>query len=246
MYPELRASSVVVTNASGVHAVPMAEHILGLLIALARRFPAAVRYQSERRWAQQEIWDHPLRPRELAGQTLLVVGFGAIGRELARRAKPLGMKIWAVTRSGEGDASLAERILPASRLDEALAEADFVVLAAPETPETHHLIGARQLQAMKPTSYLVNVARGSLVDEAALAKALGCGSIAGAALDVTEQEPLPAESPLWRMENVLLTPHISAASELLWDRQTELLLENLERWFSGRELRNLVDFKRGY
>ncbi len=246
MYPELRASSVVVTNASGVHAVPMAEHILGLLIALARRFPAAVRYQSERRWAQQEIWDHPLRPRELAGQTLLVVGFGAIGRELARRAKPLGMKIWAVTRSGKADAELAERILPASRLDEALAEADFVVLAAPETPETYHLIGARQLQAMKPTAYLVNVARGSLVDEAALAKALGCGSIAGAALDVTEQEPLPAESPLWRMENVFITPHISAASELLWDRQTELLLENLERWFSGRELRNLVDFKRGY
>ncbi len=246
MYPELRSSSVVLTNASGVHAIPIAEHVLGTLIALARHFPAAVRYQSERRWAQQEIWDRTPRPRELAGQTLLLVGFGAIGRELARRAKPLGMKVWAVTRSGKADAELAEHVLPASRLEEALPEADFVVLAAPETPETHHLIGARQLQVMKPTAFLVNVARGSLVDEVALADALTRRAIAGAALDVAEREPLPPESPLWALDNLFLTPHISAVSESLWDRQIELLLENLERWFSGRELRNQVDLKRGY
>ncbi len=246
MYPELRASNVVVTNASGVHTIPMAEHILGTLVALARHFPAAVRYQLERRWAQQEIWDVPLRPRELAGQTLLIVGFGAIGRELARRVKPLGMKIWAVTRSGKTDTDLAERILPASRLDEVLPQADFVVLAAPETPETRQLIGARQLTAMKPTAFLINVARGSLVDEAALTEALQRRAIAGAALDVADREPLPPESPLWGLENVFITPHISAASEYLWDRQTELLLENLERWFSGRELLNQVDLQRGY
>jgi len=246
MYTELRSSGVLVTNASGVHAIPMAEHILGALIALARHFPDAVRYQQERRWAQQEIWDKPLRPRELSGQRLLIVGFGAIGRELARRVQPLGMKVWAVTRSGRGDAGLAERIVPAAELDAALPEADFVVLAAPETRETRHLIGPRQLAAMKPTAFLVNVARGSLVDEVALVEALRRRAIAGAALDVAEQEPLLPESPLWTLDNVFITPHISAASEFLWERQAVLLLENLERWFSGRELLNLVDLTRGY
>ena len=149
MYPELHASNVVVTNARGVHAIPIAEHILGTLIALARHFPAATRYQLERRWAQQEIWDHPLRPRELAGQVLLIVGFGAIGRELARRTKPLGMKIWAVTRSGSADPELAERVLPATQLEEVLPEADFIVLAAPETRETRRLIRSEERRVGK-------------------------------------------------------------------------------------------------
>jgi phosphoglycerate dehydrogenase-like enzyme len=246
MYPELRRSGIVVTNASGVHVVPMAEHILGMLIALARRFPDAIRYQLQARWAQQAIWDAPLRPRELQGQLLVVVGFGKIGTEIARRVKPLGMRVWAVTRSGHGDASLAERILPLTELDRALGEADYVVLAAPETSETRGLMGVRQLEAMKPTAFLINVARGTLVDEEALIRALQRRAIAGAALDVTEQEPLPPESPLWKLENVFLTPHMSSVSESLWDRQTALLMENLERWFSGRELLNRVDLARGY
>ncbi len=246
MFPELKASSVVVTNASGIHTVPMAEHILGTLVALARHFPDCVRHQAARHWAQQEIWDKPLRPRELAGQTLLIIGFGAIGRELARRVRPLGMQIWAMTRSGTGDASLADRILPVAQLDAVIHQADYVVLAAPETPATHHMIGAKQLAAMKPTAYLINVARGTLVDEAALIETLEKRAIAGAALDVTSEEPLPAESPLWGLENVFITPHMSAASEYLWDRQTDLLLQNLERWFSGRELINRVDLQRGY
>ncbi|MCI0540788.1 MAG: D-2-hydroxyacid dehydrogenase [Verrucomicrobiales bacterium] len=246
MFPELRSSGVTLTNARGIHTIPMAEHILGFLIALARHFSLALRQQLKRHWAQQEIWDQPLRPRELHGQVLLFIGFGAIGRETARRVRPLGIHIWAVTRSGKADPSLADRIFPASRLEEALPQADFVVLAAPETPETHHLLDARRLALLKPTAFLINVARGTLVDEAALAAALGQRSFAGAALDVTEEEPLPPESPLWSLENVFITPHISAVSEYLWDRQTELLLENLDRWFSGRELVNLVDLKRGY
>ena len=152
----------------------------------------------------------------------------------------------ALQRGGKADPTLAERVFPAAQLDHALPEADFVVLAAPETPETHHLMGARQLAAMKPTAFLVNMARGSLVDEAALVEALERHAIAGAALDVAEQEPLPPESRLWSLENVFITPHISAVSEALWDRQAQLLLENLDRWFSGRELLNCVDFKRGY
>lgn len=246
MSPELRRSGITVTNARGIHKVPMAEHTIGILIAMARRFPDCFRAQHESHWAQQDLWDAPVRPRELGGQTLLIVGFGAIGQELARRIRPFGMRIWAVTRSGGGDSSLADRILPVTELERALPDADFVVLAAPDTPETRHLFGATQFAAMKPASYFVNVSRGTLVDEAALADALAPRKIAGAALDVTEREPLPPESPLWKLDNLLLTPHMSAVSESLWPRQTELLLENLERWFSGRELINLVDLKRGY
>jgi phosphoglycerate dehydrogenase-like enzyme len=243
---DVRASGVLVTNSRGIHAIPMAEHTMGMLLALARRFPASLHYQDESRWAQQEIWDTRPRPSELLGATLLIVGFGAIGAELARRARAFGMRVWGVTRSGRGDNSLADRVFPAAELLSALPEADYVVLAAPDTPETRHMIGERELRTMKRTACLVNVARGTLVDEAALAAALGNGTIAGAALDVTETEPLPPENPLWRLPNVFITPHTSSVSEQLWPRQTELLLENLERWFSGRELLNTVDFARGY
>lgn len=246
MYPELRASGIEVTNASGVHMVPMAEHILGMLVAMARRFPDCFLYQQRARWAQQELWDSPVRPRELHGQVLLLIGFGAIGRAVAKAVRPLGMRVWAVTRSGQGDTELAERILPASKLHEGLREADFVILAAPETPETRKMIGAPELACMKPSAYFMNVARGTLVDEPALIAALERRAIAGAALDVALQEPLPPESPLWKLDNAFITPHMSAVSEHLWTRQTDLLLTNLERWFTGRELLNRVDLKRGY
>jgi len=245
-YPELRQSGVLVTNSRGIHSVPMAEHILGMLIALARRFHSAYRYQLQGRWAQQEIWDEPLRPRELHGQVLLLVGFGAIGREVARRVRPIGVRIWAVTRSGQADAELADRVVSAAQLEDVLPEADYVVLAAPVTPETQHLMNARRLAMMKPTAFLINVARGTLIDEPALVEALRRRTIAGAALDVASQEPLPAGHPLWSLDNVFITPHISAVSEYLWDRQTKLILENLERWFSARELINVVDLARSY
>ncbi len=246
MYPELRKSGIEVTNASGVHRIPMAEHIVGTLIALARRFPDCFRYQQQSRWAQQELWNAPVRPRELRGQILLFIGFGAIGREVAKIIRPVGMRVWAVTRSGRAEEGLAEQVFPASKLDEALPHADFVVLAAPETPETRKLIGAREFALMKASAYFLNVSRGALVDEPALISALEQRKIAGAALDVASQEPLPPESPLWRLDNAFITPHMSAVSEHLWERQTDLLMENLERWFAGRELLNRVDLNRGY
>lgn len=244
MYPALRQSKIVVTNARGIHSEPMAEHILGMMIAMARRFPDAFWFQQKAHWAQQEIWD--ARPRELQGQLLLIVGFGSIGRELARRIKPFGMRIWAVTRSGIGDTQQAERIFRASELREVLPEADFVLLAAPETPDTTRMFGAEEFALMKRSAYFMNVARGTLVDQAALTEALRARTIAGAALDVTEEEPLPPEDPLWKLDNVFITPHISAVTDLLWERQEKLLMENLERWFSGRELLNRVDLQRGY
>ena len=246
MYPELRKSGIEVTNASGVHRIPMAEHILGILIALARRFPDCFRYQQQSLWAQQELWNAPIRPRELRGQVLLFIGFGAIGREVAKIIRPLGMRVWAVTRSGRAEEGLAEQVFPASKLDEVLPQADFVVLAAPETPETRKMIGPREFGLMKPSAYFMNVSRGALVDEPALISALEQRKIAGAALDVASQEPLPAENPLWKLDNAFITPHMSAVSEHLWERQTDLLMENLERWFAGDELLNRVDLNRGY
>ncbi len=246
MYPELRDSGIVVTNTRGIFSVPMAEHALGLMLALARNFPDSVRHQDERHWGQQEIWDRPQRLTELNGMLLLIVGFGSIGQELAKRAKAFGMRVCAVNRSGRGEVSMVDKIVPSSQLPQVLPDADYVVVAAPETADTKQLIGGRELARMKEGARLVNVSRGSLLDEDALVKALETGKLRGAALDVTSTEPLPAESPLWKTPNLFITPHTSAVSDRLWPRQTELLLQLLERWFSGQELFNRVNFEKGY
>jgi D-2-hydroxyacid dehydrogenase (NADP+) len=246
MYPELRDSGILVTNPSGIFSVPMAEHTMGLLIALARNFPDSVRQQDRAQWSQQALWDLPQHLTELNGQLLLIVGLGSIGHELARRAKAFDMRVWGVSRSGKGDVSMAEKILPASRLHEALPHADYIVVSAPETPETRHLIGAKEMSLMKSTARLINVARGSLIDQAALIAALQQQKLAGAALDVTDPEPPAPEDSLWKTPNLFLTPHTSAISDRLWPRQTALLLDLLERWFDGRELFNQVDLHRGY
>jgi D-2-hydroxyacid dehydrogenase (NADP+) len=246
MYPELRDSGIVVTNPSGVFSPPMAEHTMGLLLALARNFPDSTRHQDRSHWGQQDIWDQPQRLTELNGQVLLIVGFGSIGHELAKRARAFDMRVWGVTRSGKGDTTHAEKIVPASQLDEALPHADYVVIAAPETSETRHFIGERQIARMKPGAHLINVGRGSLLDEAALIHALEKGALGGAALDVTAVEPLPRDSPLWTAPNLFITPHTSAVSDRLWHRETVLLVDLLERWFDGREMFNQVDFARGY
>jgi phosphoglycerate dehydrogenase-like enzyme len=151
-----------------------------------------------------------------------------------------------VTRSGEGDRAHAEKIFPAARLREALPAADYVLIAAPETADTKHLIGAAEIERMKRGARLINVGRGSLLDEAALICALENGALGGAALDVAEMEPLPEESPLWTAPNLMITPHTSGVSDRLWVRQTGILMDLLERWFDGREMFNTVDFERGY
>jgi phosphoglycerate dehydrogenase-like enzyme len=246
MYPELRQSGITVTNASGIFSVPMAEHTMGLILAMARNFPDSVRYQGQSKWSVQVLWDRPQHLTEINGSVLLIVGYGSIGRELARRAKAFDMNVWGVTRSGKGDRTYTEKIFPASQLNEALPLADYVVIAAPETSATKHLIGAEQIARMKRGARLINVARGSLLDESALIKALESGALGGAALDVTGAEPLPPESPLWKAPNLFITPHTSAISERLWLRETELFLKLLDEWFSGKELSNRVDFSRGY
>ncbi len=246
MYPELQRSGITVTNASGIFSVPVAEHTMGLILAMARNFPDSVRYQDGSKWSVQDLWDKPQHLTEINGSVLLIVGYGSIGRELAQRAKAFAMRVWGVTRSGNGDSTHVEKILPVSQLNEALPHADYVVVAAPETAETKHLIGAEQIARMKRGARLINVARGSLLDEAALISALQSGALGGAALDVTGAEPLPPESPLWKTPNLFITPHTSAISERLWLRETELFLKLLDEWFSGKGLSNHVDFSRGY
>ena len=245
-YPELREAGILVTNPRGVFSVPMAEHTLGLMIAMARNFPDSVRFQGKSAWGQQQLWDLPQRLSELEGKTLLIVGFGSIGEELAKRARTFDMRIWGVTRSGNGDKSLAEKIFAASDLHTVLPEADYVVIATPETAETKKLIGADQIARMKRGARLINVGRGSLLDEAPLINALEKGHLAGAALDVTATEPLPESSPLWKAPNLFITPHTSAVSDRLWERETELLVELLELWFRGQPMKNVVDLARGY
>jgi phosphoglycerate dehydrogenase-like enzyme len=246
IYPELRDSGILVTNPSGIFSVPMAEHTMGMLLALARNFPDSVRHQDRSNWGQQEMWDLPQQFTELNGQLLLIVGYGSIGRELARRARAFDMRVWGVTRSGTGDATHAEKIVAATQLENVLPEADYVVLSVPETPETKQLIGASQIAKMKRGARLINVGRGSLLDETALLHALESRALGGAALDVTGTEPLPAQSPLWRAPNLFITPHTSAVSDRLWHRETAMLMDLLERWFDGRDLFNRVDFARGY
>src|SRR5580700_2000845 len=246
MYPELCCSGVILTNPRGILSAPMAEHTMGLMIALARHFPDSVRYQDRARWSQMEVSSQPGPLTELNGQLLLIVGYGSIGREIARRARAFDMRVWGVTRSGKGDATHAEEILPVAQLEDALPHADFVVLSAPDTQETQQLIGPAQIAKMKPGARLINVGRGSLLDEAVLMRALETGALGGAALDVAAAEPLPRDSPLWTARNLFITPHTSAVSDRLWQRESALLVDLLERWFDGREMFNQVDFARGY
>jgi phosphoglycerate dehydrogenase-like enzyme len=247
LFPELVASDVVVTNARTVHGPVVAEHAIALLLALAKRLPSAFHYQQEGLWSQEQLWRESPRPREVSGATLGVVGLGSIGLETARRAAALGMEVIAVREHANRprDASVSKVFGPGG-LREMLAASDYVLLAAPLTPRTRALINGERLEQMKTEAYLINVSRGALIDEAALVDALRRRRIAGAALDVFEKEPLPPESPLWKMENLLITPHSAALTERLWERHYALITDNLRRFLGGAPLLNVVDKGRGY
>jgi phosphoglycerate dehydrogenase-like enzyme len=246
MFPELVAGDVLVTNARDVHGPVVAEHALALLLALAKRLPSALRYQQARTWGQEAMWQERPRPRELTDSTLVLVGMGSIGRELAARAAALGMRVLAVREHPQRESGAASQVFGPEELDRALAQADFVVIAAPLTPSTRGLFDAARLARMKPDAYLVNVSRGPIVDEAALAQALRKRTIAGAALDVFEAEPLPQDSPLWDLDNLLITPHTAAVTEKLWERHYALIRENLRRFLAAEPLLGLVDKRKGY
>ncbi|MCH7523068.1 MAG: D-2-hydroxyacid dehydrogenase [Chloroflexi bacterium] len=243
---DLAKSGVTLTTASGIHAVPIGEYVMGVMLAFAKGLPQAMRAQAERTW-------RPYLAEELYDKTVGIVGLGAIGGYVAKLAKADGMRVLAVRRStqrrstGEG-AGLddVDELLPPSDLTYLLSEADYVVIAVPLTAESRGLIGERELRAMKPTARIINIARGALIDEAALVQALNEKWIGGAALDVFEHEPLPPESELWGMENVILTPHISGGTPVYMERAVELFCDNLRRYLAGEPLRNVVEVERGY
>jgi len=247
MFPELLASPVVLTSARGIRARSIAEHILGVTIALARQLPQALRAQSAHRWAQEEL---ETEARTLLGSRLGIVGLGAIGTELVKIAAPFGFRITAIRRrppspAGFGAAGVEEVWGPA-RLPDLLAQSDVVVVAAPHTPETKRLIGRAQIARMKPGALLVNVARGKMVDDEALIEALRDGRLGGAALDVFTTEPLEASSPYWDLPNVIITPHTSGAMRDYWTPLVALFADNLRRFEKGQPLRNVVDKVAGY
>jgi phosphoglycerate dehydrogenase-like enzyme len=222
----------LLTNSSGASAPSIAQYVLAMMLHTAKRVDDWRAQQSRREWKQ-------IHTAELTGQTVGIVGTGAIGGEVARLARAFGMSVLGVRRSGK-PARYVDEMLPARRLHAMLKRCDFVVLACPLTKETEGLIGEAELRAMKPTATLINIARGRVVDEAALIDALRERRIAGACLDVFTVEPLPETSPLWDMPNVVVTPHNSGFSPLNMERSMSIFLDNLGRFAAGKKLRNLV------
>jgi phosphoglycerate dehydrogenase-like enzyme len=247
LFPELVKSDVVLTNAREVHGPVVAEHVIALIFALAKKIPQAARWQKKRTWGQDAIWKDGPRPREIAGATLGLIGLGSIGRTVARMAAALGMRVIAVREHPEKEKpDEVAAVYAPPQLNDLLSQSDYVVVAAPLTEATRGLINAERLAAMQPDAYLINVGRGPQVDEVALADALRSRRIAGAALDVFEHEPLPAESPLWDLDNLLITPHTAGLTEKLWQRHYALFSENLRRYRAGEPLLFIVDKQKGY
>lgn len=243
---DLRARGIVLTNSRGVHARAIAEHAVAVTLMLFRKLNVAVRRQLSAEWAQEEL-STPEASRSIAGSRVGVVGLGAIGSAVAHAMAALDAEVHAVRRRPElaWPSGVSQVGGPAS-LPGLLSWADVVVLTAAHTHETKGLIGATELARMKPDAVLVNVSRGRLVDERALVAALERGAIGGAALDVFEQEPLEPQSPMWRLPNVIVTPHSSGFRADYWDAVTDLFSENLQRFERGAPLLNVVDLDLGY
>jgi D-2-hydroxyacid dehydrogenase (NADP+) len=236
----LRTHGIRLASAQGVNERAVAEHAMALILALMRHIPAARDNQRRRHWRGM-ISDQAQREDELGGKTLLIVGLGRIGSRLASLARAFGLRVIATKRNPATGAAAADLVVNDGRLAEVLPQADIVALTCPLTPQTEKLIGVAALAAVKPSAYLVNVARGRVVDEPALIAALEAGRIAGAALDCTVEEPLPDASPLWGFDNVLITPHTAGETRRYEDNVLDILLENLERLWRGQtELKNQV------
>jgi phosphoglycerate dehydrogenase-like enzyme len=243
LFPELINSEVPLTNARGVFKRSLAEFVVLGMLYFEKRVRRLIENQRAHRWDDFKVgW--------LPSKVLAVVGYGEIGQECARLAKSLGVVIHALRRNPElskGDPIL-DRVFPPSELRTMLGLADFVVAAAPNTPETHHMLSTPEFRAMKSSAIIMNVGRGPVIDEAALIAALTAGDIAGAALDVFEEEPLRPESPLWDMENVLISPHCTdRTADPDWlDLSAQVFVNNLKRFVKGEPLLNVVDKRAGY
>jgi phosphoglycerate dehydrogenase-like enzyme len=246
LYPEMVASGVTITNGRGTSADTIAEHVLAVVLALFRRLPVAHTRQTQHAWAQDEIASPPGN-RTIAGSRVLIVGLGSIGVATATRLTALGATVSGVRRRREAaPVPSVQSVHPPEALRQLLPEADVVVLAAPQTMTTRGLIGEAELARMKRDAVLVNVSRGSLIDEDALVRALRSGALAGAALDVFRDEPLGPDDPMWDVPNLLITPHVSGFRPDHWDAAAALFAENRRRFAAGEPLLNVVDKRAGY
>lgn len=239
MTPEIAGLDIRISNTKGIHGVPIANHTLAYMLAFLRRFPLLWRQQQRREWSI------PQGPEEIDGKTVGIIGLGSVGTEIARQSQALGMRVIA-TRRTSAKSDWVDKLFSPSELELLLGESDFVVLALPLAPSTRRFIGEKELSLMKKTAYLINIARGDVVDEAALIKVLQEGGIAGAGLDVFADEPLTEESPLWDMPNVIVTPHIASMSPHYMERALKVFCDNLQRYVKDEKLLYEVDKKLGY
>src|SRR6478735_3298648 len=243
-FAQLKARGIPLTNSSGIHANNISEHILALMLAFARKLPYLVREQEQHRWSSEV---GRVSSFELTGQTMLIVGLGKIGEQLAIRTRGMQMRVLATRRRVEIERlSAADEVFALSELPERIGEADHVAITLPLTHDTEGLFTAELIARMKPGAYLYNIGRGSIIDQDAMIAALQSGQLGGAGLDVTTPEPLPADSPLWDMPNVIITPHTSGSSPMLMERAVALWTDNLNRFFAGEPLKNVVDLDAGY
>lgn len=256
--PILKKPGVMATTLSGAAASQMGEYVLEMLLSLGHRLPEILAYQKRAEWPRDR-WERFL-PVELRGSTVGIVGYGSIGRQIARLLQPFGASVLATKKDlmnprdtgytpadmGDPEGDLVNRLYPPEALHSMLKDCDFVVITVPKTQHTIGMIGSAEIAAMKPTAFLVDVSRGGVVDHAALIPALKDRKIAGAALDVYPEEPLPADSPLWKLPNVILTPHISGNTVHYNERAIDLFIENLQRYLNSLPLYNLIDLERGY
>ena len=244
--PELFARGIAVSNTRGVQAVPIAEHVMAVTLALARQIPFVIENQQRSRWAQNEFVGERL-PWLLHGKTLGLIGVGTIGSEIAKRAEAFGMKVIALRRRpAYGVIGHVERVYGPDQLAEFLGHCHVLVIAAPLTPETLGMMGAAQFARLPQGAVVINVGRAKIVDTGALIAALTSGHLGGASLDVFPQEPLPAEHPLWKTPNVILTPHTSGFRQGHWDDVVQLFGDNIERWLRGEPLKFRIEPELGY
>ena len=236
--PQFRERGIVLTNNSGAMDIPIGEHVVAMVLAAAKRLYLYRDQQRASEWTAHQ-------QQELRGSTLVVFGLGSIGAEAARLAAALGMRVIGVRRSSTPVPGV-ERIVPPEQLGDAVAEADYLAVCAPLTNATRGAVSRAVIARMKPTAWIVNIARGAIVDEVALAEALQAGLIGGAALDALTVEPLPRESPLWSLPNVMITPHSSNSSPNVRQRTVALIQENLRRFKKGEPLLNVVNLEAGY
>ena len=237
--PELAERGIVLTNNSGSYDVVIAEHLMAFVFAASRQLH---RYRDSQRAINWEEHEH----QELRGATMVVFGMGSIGGEIARLASAIGMRVIGVRRKAGSSEPGIDRVVASDGLADVVGEADYLAIAAPLTPATRGAISREVISRMKPTAWIVNIARGAIVDEPAMVDALQVKRIAGAALDVFTEEPLPRDSPLWKLDNVIITPHNAGSSPRVDERSIALFAENLRRYKAGQPLMNRVDFEAGY